>query len=163
MGLHAFIFVQGRSGRCRLMAYARARWAVEPLSVRLKGCTLAARRARQNRRNRHPCASEAASKSSRAASRPTKAAQSAISPALYMSFRAPAREEWRPRPARRPRTPREAPAFREPNVWQSGVFQSSAAGLAPREMARWALEKAPVSAIIRGFFNDFPRVFPRVR
>jgi hypothetical protein len=58
-------------------------------------------------------------------------------------------------------TPREAAAPGQLKVWQTGVLQSSAVGPEHSEMALWALEKAPFSAIFRHFFDGFLRVFPR--
>jgi hypothetical protein len=76
-----------------------------------------------------------------------------------MSFRAPAREKWRPTVDLAPQTPREAAALGKRKVWQTSVLQSSAAGSELGEMALWALEKAPFCAIFRNYFVDFPRVF----
>jgi hypothetical protein len=78
-----------------------------------------------------------------------------------MSFRAPAREEWRPTADLAGHAPRESAAPRERKVWRTGMLQSSAVGVERCEMALWALEKAPFCASFQRFFDDFPRVFSR--
>ena len=77
-----------------------------------------------------------------------------------MWFRAPAREKWRPTAELAGQTTHEAAGIRQRKVWETGVLQSSAVGSEHGEMALWALEKAPFSAILRHFFDDFLRVFP---
>jgi hypothetical protein len=68
---------------------------------------------------------------------------------------------WRPNPDPAGQTPRETAGLRNRKVWSAGVLRSSAAASEHSEMALSALEKAPFSAVLRHFFDDFPRVFLR--
>jgi hypothetical protein len=48
-------------------------------------------------------------------------------------------------------------------AWRIQGLRSGEVGLEVREMALWAFEKAPVSAIFPNFFAGFRRVFRRAR
>jgi hypothetical protein len=76
-----------------------------------------------------------------------------------MSFRAPAREKWRPTIDLAGQTLREAAAFRERKAWRTSVLQSSAARREHGEMALRAPEKAPIRDIFRFVLVDFPVFF----
>jgi hypothetical protein len=78
-----------------------------------------------------------------------------------MSLRAQAFEKWRPTTDSPRQIAAASAGLPEGKVWCTGVLQSSAVSAAHGEMALWAFDKAPFSAISPDFFDDFLRVFPR--
>jgi len=86
-----------------------------------------------------------------------------IATVLHMSVRAPGSEKWRSIGDWRGRRRLDGGGFHRRKVWQTGGLRSSTVRSERGEMALWTLEKAPFIAISHPFFDDFRRVFLRVR
>ena len=68
-------------------------------------------------------------------------------------------EKWRPTVDLAGLSPRAAAGLRERKVPHAGALQSSADSSDRGEMAPWALEKSPFSAIFQHFSRFFPVFF----
>jgi hypothetical protein len=73
-----------------------------------------------------------------------------------LSFRAPAREEWRPTVDLAGQTLREAAAGRERKAWRTGVLQPSTASSAHGEMALGPPKRRHFAAFSATFSSIFP-------